>query len=412
MVGTRDLAALADAADAGRRRSSCWSATIASCPRSRPAARSARSPTGSARSSCARSAASARPGTATRSPRCATATSSASPATTTSDGRHRRGAERRTRARARSSTTGGRRTSAASTALMIAHRRRDVADLNARARERDAAARAARRRRARHRRARVRGRRPRRRDPQRPRDLGVVNGAARRRHRRSGAGRLDVELDHGRRVDLPEQYVRDGHLDHGYAITAHRAQGATVDRAFVLGSDELYREWGYTALSRHRDEARFYVSATPTFLNESPAPLQAGDDVADHVARMLRTSRAEHLALSGVKADSEGERFEKDRDRAREHVLEINTRLDVLRGERAQTRWYRRSRRADVERLVEGWQRGQDHWQAEIARLTEQLEARPAPSEPELWRGARSPLRSGSGSRRRAHAPARTRSRF
>ena len=31
-------------------------------------------------------------------------------------------------------------------------------------------------------------------------------------------------------------------------LTAHRAQGATVDRAFVLGSDELYREWGYTAL--------------------------------------------------------------------------------------------------------------------------------------------------------------------
>jgi ATP-dependent exoDNAse (exonuclease V) alpha subunit len=34
----------------------------------------------------------------------------------------------------------------------------------------------------------------------------------------------------------------------------------------VLGSDELYREWGYTALSRHRTEARFYVSASREFL--------------------------------------------------------------------------------------------------------------------------------------------------
>ena len=68
-------------------------------------------------------------------------------------------------------------------------------------------------------------------------------------------------------MTLPEAYARGGSLDHGYALTAHLAQGATVDRAFVLGSDELYREWGYTALSRHRAEARFYVSGTPTFLN-------------------------------------------------------------------------------------------------------------------------------------------------
>jgi len=56
----------------------------------------------------------------------------------------------------------------------------------------------------------------------------------------------------------------------------HRAQGRDVDRTFVLGSDELYREWGYTALSR-TDEARFYVSATPDFLNQAPAPLTADD---------------------------------------------------------------------------------------------------------------------------------------
>lgn len=131
------------------------------------------------------------------------------------------------------------------------------------------------------------------------RAVGVVNGQAgviagiRSRQ-------IEVRFDDGRWVQIPERYASEGHLDHGYATTAHRAQGATVDRAFVLGSDELYREWGYTALSRHRQEARFYVSATPTFLNEAPAPLQAGDDVPFRLTRMLETSRAKHLASCGV----------------------------------------------------------------------------------------------------------------
>jgi hypothetical protein len=60
---------------------------------------------------------------------------------------------------------------------------------------------------------------------------------------------------------LSAQYLENEGLHHAYAVTAHRLQGATVDRTFVLGSDELYREWGYTALSRHRDSAHYYTIA-------------------------------------------------------------------------------------------------------------------------------------------------------
>ena len=47
-------------------------------------------------------------------------------------------------------------------------------------------------------------------------------------------------------------------LLHGYAVTGHVAQGVTVDRAYVLASDGLYREWIYTAMSRGRE------ATTPT----------------------------------------------------------------------------------------------------------------------------------------------------
>ena len=184
--------------------------------------------------------------------------------------------------------------SAGERAVMIANRRRDVADLNQRARERlrasgllgrdelvtDARAFAIGDRVLARRNARA---------------LDVINGDA-GHVTEIREGRVAVELDGGRRVTLPPAYVRAGRLDHGYALTAHVAQGSTVDRAFVLGSDELYREWGYTALSRHRIEARFYVSATREFLNQAPAPLQPGSAVA----RILLTSRAEHLASEGL----------------------------------------------------------------------------------------------------------------
>jgi hypothetical protein len=156
--------------------------------------------------------------------------------------------------------------------------------------------------------------------------LGVVNGQA-GVLAAIGSGRLGVQFDDGHRVELPEQYARDGHLDHGYAITAHRAQGATVDRAFVLGSDELSREWGYTALSRHRSYARFYVSATPTFLNETSPPLQAGDDVTSNVAQMLAQSGAKHLAASRVRRPSQ---------RDDERLGEVDARV-----ERAPSGWRR-----------------------------------------------------------------------
>ncbi len=48
------------------------------------------------------------------------------------------------------------------------------------------------------------------------------------------------------------------HFDHGYASTIHKSQGATVDRAFVLGSGLMDRHLAYVAMTRHREETTLY----------------------------------------------------------------------------------------------------------------------------------------------------------
>ena len=121
---------------------------------------------------------------------------------------------------------------------------------------------------------------------------------------------LEVQLDDGPAVELDFEYLEKGHLEHGYAITAHRAQGATVDRTFVLGGPELHREWGYTALSRHRHEARFYVAGgdLPTD-REKPPP---HDPLIDGITRLLERSQAKELALESLPM-AEREQLENER---------------------------------------------------------------------------------------------------
>jgi conjugative relaxase-like TrwC/TraI family protein len=58
---------------------------------------------------------------------------------------------------------------------------------------------------------------------------------------------------------VPPEVIQAGDVDHAYAQTVHKTQGASVDNGHFLGSDALYRELGYPGLTRARDENRFYV---------------------------------------------------------------------------------------------------------------------------------------------------------
>lgn len=80
------------------------------------------------------------------------------------------------------------------------------------------------------------------------RRLGVKNGTIGEVIAADGR-QLEVFHDDGLVRFDPGQYRE---IDHGYAVTVHKAQGMTVDRAFVLAEPAFDRHLAYVAMSRHR----------------------------------------------------------------------------------------------------------------------------------------------------------------
>ncbi|WP_084570468.1 Ti-type conjugative transfer relaxase TraA [Methylosinus sp. PW1] len=94
------------------------------------------------------------------------------------------------------------------------------------------------------------------------RDLGVKNGMLGVVSEVS-EGRLSARLDGaegpGRGREVAVVLAEYAAIDHGYATTIHKSQGATVDRAYVLASEGMDRHLSYVAMTRHREEARLYA---------------------------------------------------------------------------------------------------------------------------------------------------------
>lgn len=64
------------------------------------------------------------------------------------------------------------------------------------------------------------------------------------------------EGDRRRQVIVEQRFYNN--LDHGYATTIHKSQGATVDKVKVLASLSLDRHLTYVAMTRHRQDLQLY----------------------------------------------------------------------------------------------------------------------------------------------------------
>jgi conjugative relaxase-like TrwC/TraI family protein len=121
---------------------------------------------------------------------------------------------------------------------------------------------------------------------------------------------IRMRTDRGDEVALTKSYLEAGHVRHAYALTGHSGQGVTVERAFVLGSDEArLQEWGYVALSRAREATRLYITGSERE-RESHAPDIDELDPVARFSRALEESAIERLAIdqapepSGPKHDA------------------------------------------------------------------------------------------------------------
>ncbi len=100
---------------------------------------------------------------------------------------------------------------------------------------------------------------------------------------------LAQAADDGRQVMLLGESLDAKHVDHAYAVTVHRSQGATYDRAHVLAAGGG-RELAYVALSRARDGTAIHTTADD--FDQAVDDLQADWGVERH-QRWVSETRAE-----------------------------------------------------------------------------------------------------------------------
>lgn len=96
-------------------------------------------------------------------------------------------------------------------------------------------------------------------------------------------------------------------IDHGYATTIHKNQGATVDRSFVLASASMDRHLTYVAMTRHRDAVTLYAgrdvftdNRAGRLIEHGRAPYQNDADNRDSYCVTLEVDGGRKHTLWGV----------------------------------------------------------------------------------------------------------------
>ena len=112
-------------------------------------------------------------------------------------------------------------------------------------------------------------------------------------------GTLTVRLDRDPETrNLPVWYLDQGHVDYGYAMTGHKAQGVTTDRTFVIVDGTTDREWAYVAMSRGRQTNTLYLT-NPQHQDEQCTHLthQGHQDALERLTAALNRGSAQIAAI-------------------------------------------------------------------------------------------------------------------
>jgi len=143
------------------------------------------------------------------------------------------------------------------------------------------------------------------------RDLGVKNGML-GTVQSVEPHAIQVQLDGNaprtdgpRVVDVPVNDYQA--VDHGYATTIHKNQGATVDRAFVLASGTMDRHLTYVAMTRHRDGAQLYVDGQE-FTNARADQMLAQGKLMEHGAAPYEHKEGNSQSYFVTLENAKGER--------------------------------------------------------------------------------------------------------
>ncbi|NBU58320.1 MAG: hypothetical protein EBS23_00790 [Betaproteobacteria bacterium] len=142
------------------------------------------------------------------------------------------------------------------------------------------------------------------------RTLGVKNGTTGTLVTVAGQG-LVVAVDGPPPRLVEVDTARYPHIAHGYAVTIHKAQGATVDRTYVLAAPNMDRHSAYVALSRHRERVSLHwskdVFPDVAILARRLARKRLKDTTLDYreeVAAKLRTVTAKARAATATMPDT------------------------------------------------------------------------------------------------------------
>ena len=130
---------------------------------------------------------------------------------------------------------------------------------------------------------------------------------------------LSVRTQDGRTVNLAGDELARDRLDHGYATTVHRAQGATAARAHLL-ADGGGRELAYVGMSRAREVSHVYAVADSL--------VQAKEDLATEWSRLRRPRWVIDTAIPlrpaiGIEPLATGRRIDLRLHRARDRAIEL-----------------------------------------------------------------------------------------